>query len=92
MLSWLDKFEFNNTEVWLDNEALSHYCREKGKIADPSFGDINRLIVEQVSSFTHGRRFGGGTGFKNFRELDAKLICYPRYSILTAARSFTSEA
>ena len=61
------------------------------KITDPSFGDINRLIVEQVSSFTHARRFGGGTGFKNFRELDTKLICYPNFRILTTARSFTSE-
>ena len=66
ILSWRDKYEINNTEVWLDNEALSHYCREKCKIVDPSFGDINRLIVEQVSSFTHARRFGGGTGFRNF--------------------------
>lgn len=89
MLAWgkREPYEFDKTvEVWLENEALFRYCREKRGIADPSMRDINRLIAEQSSSITYARRFGG-PGFKNFIDLQNTIVVYPLIKYLLTSRS-----
>ena len=49
--------EYTNLTLALDNQALSEICKKKIYIANPNFGDLNKLICEAMSGVTAGCRF-----------------------------------
>ena len=58
LLALNDK-EYIDTDIWVDNEQLYSICEKQLGIASPTLSDMNRLIVQQASSLTTPRRFGG---------------------------------
>ena len=57
VLGFHDLIEHLDFNIWFDNQSLYKICKEKLKIEQPSFCDINRLICKHVSSVYSSIRF-----------------------------------
>ena len=70
----------------MDNDAL--FRLQGGE--NPSFEDINKIIVKQALGLTQARRFGG-YGNMTFRDMSTNLVMYIRQKFCTTSRTFSPE-
>ncbi|KAM9915408.1 hypothetical protein OXX80_014065, partial [Metschnikowia pulcherrima] len=61
----------------VDNEAIYDMCRRNLDISRPSFGSLNSLIAQVVSSVTASLRFDGSLNV-DLNEFQTNLVPYPR--------------
>lgn len=61
----------------VDNEAIYDMCRRNLDISRPSFGALNSLIAQVVSSVTASLRFDGSLNV-DLNEFQTNLVPYPR--------------
>lgn len=61
-------------------------CKNIG-IESPTYRDMNRIVVDQASSLTAARRFGGSNN-ASFNELQTNLMPYPRIKYVSMSRPY----
>ncbi len=84
VLSTHSLLEFSDLTFNLDNEALYNVCNKSLDIERPSYGNLNRLIAQVVSSLTASLRFSGSLNV-DINDFPTVLVPYPRlHTIVTA--------
>lgn len=69
--------EHSDCTFMVDNEAIYDMCRRSLDIPRPSYGNLNRLIAQVVSSVTASLRFDGSLNV-DLNEFQTNLVPYPR--------------
>jgi|UniRef100_A0A8C0WVG5 tubulin alpha len=69
--------EHSDCTFMVDNEAIYNICHQKLGVDHPSYGSINRLIGQVVSSITASLRFEGPLNV-DLIEFQTNLVPYPR--------------
>jgi len=69
--------EFTNVTFMLDNEALYDICKRNLDLESPTYSNLNRIIVQLVSSLTCSLRFTGDLNV-DLNEFQTNLVPYPR--------------
>ncbi|XP_071957039.1 tubulin alpha-1B chain-like [Antedon mediterranea] len=67
-----------------DNEAIYEICRRDLDIERPSYLNLNRLIVQTISSITASLRYQGVLNF-DMSELQTNLVPFPRIHFVSSA-------
>lgn len=77
--------------VVLDNEALYDICKNKLKIENPNYSDINKIIAQNISSITASSRFNHGH-VTDFDSLKTNLMPTPNLNfVVTSYAPFKSS-
>lgn len=61
----------------VDNEAIFEICQRNLSISRPTYGHLNQLISQVLSSITASLRFGGSLNV-DLCEFQTNLVPYPR--------------
>jgi len=69
--------EYTNVTFCFDNEALYNICKRNMDMASPSYKNLNRIMVQVVSSLTASLRFAGDLNV-DLNEFQTNLVPYPR--------------
>ncbi|TGZ72102.1 hypothetical protein CRM22_002290 [Opisthorchis felineus] len=69
--------EHSDCTFMVDNEAIYDICNRNLAIERPSYGNLNRLIGQVVSSITASLRFQGALNV-DLTEFQTNLVPYPR--------------
>ena len=69
--------EHSNCAFMVDNEAIYDICRRNLDIERLSYTNLNRLILQIVSSITASLRFDGALNV-DLNEFQTNLVPYPR--------------
>ena len=70
--------------VVLDNEAVYDICRRSLDIERPTYGNLNRLLAQVVSSLTASLRFDGALN-ADLNEFYTNLVPYPRIHFMLSS-------
>ncbi|KAL6059486.1 structural constituent of cytoskeleton [Balamuthia mandrillaris] len=81
VLSTHSLLEHTDVAFMLDNEAIYDICRDKLKVAKPTYNNLNRLIAQVISSLTASLRFHGALNV-DMNEFQVNLVPYPRIHFL----------
>jgi len=74
----------------LDNEALYDICFRTLKLSTPTYGDLNHLVSDTISSITCSYRFQGYSREKlnaDIRKMATNLVPFPRTNFLISSFS-----
>merc|ERR1712151_857308 len=69
--------EYTNVSFMVDNEALYDICKRNLDLESPTYANLNRTIVQLVSSLTCSLRFNGDLNV-DLNEFQTNLVPYPR--------------
>ncbi|XP_045593868.2 tubulin alpha chain [Procambarus clarkii] len=69
--------EHSDCAFMVDNEAIYDICRRNMDVDSPSYGNLNQLIAQVVSSITASLRFDGALNV-DLTEFQTNLVPYPR--------------
>ncbi|GAB0492367.1 hypothetical protein MMPV_003629 [Pyropia vietnamensis] len=78
--------EHTDVAVMLDNEAIYDICKNRLGIQRPTYGNLNRLIAQVVSSLTASLRFEGALNV-DINEFQTNLVPYPRIHFMLSSYS-----
>ena len=70
----------------VDNEKIYKICEDRLGIPNPSYADVNSVIVDHLSAITASMRFGG-TSNKSLNEIAADLTPYNRVHFVAPSKS-----
>jgi len=84
VLSTHSLLEHNDVTVVLDNEAIYDICKTRLKIEKPSYGNLNRIIAQVISSLTASLRFSGSLNV-DLNEFQTNLVPYPRIHFMLSS-------
>jgi len=83
--------EHTDVAFMVDNEAIYDICRKNLDVGFPSYGNLNRLIGQVVSSITTSLRFQGELNV-DLNEFQTNLVPFPRIHFpLTTYSPFLSK-
>merc|ERR1711920_465062 len=68
----------------VDNEALYDICKRNLDLESPTYANLNRIIVQLVSSLTCSLRFNGDLNV-DLNEFQTNLVPYPRLHFMMQA-------
>jgi len=77
VLSTHSTIEHADCTFLLDNEAVYDICKRNLDIPRPTFGHLNQMIAQVVSSITSSLRFDGSLNV-DFNEFQTNLVPFPR--------------
>ena len=77
----------SNMDVTIDNASLYRICTNLLNVKQPSFGDINYLISQAMSSSTASMRFPGIQNNSDIRKLCMNLIPFPRLHFISQGQA-----
>lgn len=77
----------SHMDIVLENPSLYRICSNLLKVKNPSFGDINYLICQAMSSSTATMRFPGASNNSDLRKLCTNLIPFPRLHFIAQAQA-----
>ena len=83
--------EHMDVNASLDNEAIHDICRRNLDIERPTYTNLNRLVVQCISSLTASLRFDGELNV-DITELQTNLVPYPRIHFMLTAYAPTMSA
>jgi len=86
VLSTHSLIENTDVNIVLDNEAIFNICKNKLKIPQPSYTNLNRIISQVVSSITASLRFSGSLNV-DLNEFQTNLVPYPRIHFMSSSYS-----
>jgi tubulin alpha len=69
--------EYTNVSFLLDNEALYDIAKRNLDLDSPTYANLNRMIVQVISSLTCSLRFEGDLNV-DLNEFQTNLVPYPR--------------
>jgi len=81
VLSTHSLLEHTDCAFLLDNEAIYDICHRALDIPRPTYGNLNRLIAQVISSLTCSLRFEGSLNM-DLNEFQTNLVPYPRIHFL----------
>ena len=70
----------------VDNEKIYKICENRLGIHDPNYTDVNRVIVDHMSSMTASMRYGG-TSNKSLNDIASDLAPYRRIHFVAPSKS-----
>jgi tubulin alpha len=76
--------EYTNVSFLVDNEALYDICKRNLDLDSPTYLNLNRLIVQLISSLTCSLRFAGDLNV-DLNEFQTNLVPYPRLHFMMQA-------
>jgi len=76
--------EYTHVSFLLDNEALYDICKRNMDLESPSYSNLNRVVVQIVSSLTCSLRFEGDLNV-DLNEFQTNLVPYPRLHFMMQA-------
>mmetsp|Transcript_5920 Transcript_5920/g.10500 ORF Transcript_5920/g.10500 Transcript_5920/m.10500 type:complete len:448 (-) Transcript_5920:705-2048(-) len=76
--------EHTDVAVMLDNEAIYDICKNSLGIQRPSYGNLNRLIAQVISSITASLRFDGALNV-DINEFQTNLVPFPRIHFMLSS-------
>merc|ERR1712176_1566617 len=76
--------EYTNVSFLVDNEALYDICKRNLDLESPTYANLNRIIVQLVSSLTCSLRFNGDLNV-DLNEFQTNLVPYPRLHFMMQA-------
>jgi tubulin alpha len=76
--------EYTDVDFVFDNEAIYDICKRNLGLERPSYGNLNRLIAQVVSSLTCSLRFAGDLNV-DLNEFQVNLVPYPRIHFMMQA-------
>ncbi|XP_033113227.1 tubulin alpha-2 chain-like [Anneissia japonica] len=84
VLSMKSAVEDSDCAFVFDNEAIYDICRRDLDIERPSYINLNRLIVQTISSITASLRYEGSLNF-DMNNIQTNLVPFPRIHFATSA-------
>jgi tubulin alpha len=76
--------EYTNVTFMFDNEALYDICKRNLDLDRPSYLNLNRLMVQAISTLTASLRFEGDLNV-DLNEFQTNLVPYPRLHFMMQA-------
>jgi tubulin alpha len=76
--------EYTNVTYMVDNEALYDICKRNLELESPTYSNLNRIIVQLISSLTASLRFTGDLNV-DLNEFQTNLVPYPRLHFMMQA-------
>merc|ERR1712226_1355562 len=76
--------EYTNVSFLMDNEALYDIAKRNLDLESPTYANLNRMIVQVISSLTCSLRFTGDLNV-DLNEFQTNLVPYPRLHFMMQA-------
>merc|ERR1712110_1318910 len=76
--------EYTHVSFLMDNEALYDICKRNMDLESPSYQNLNRMIVQVISTLTCSLRFDGDLNV-DLNEFQTNLVPYPRLHFMMQA-------
>jgi len=86
VLSTHNLLEYTNVTFMFDNEALYDICKRGLDLDRPTYVNLNRLMVQAISTLTASLRFEGDLNV-DLNEFQTNLVPYPRLHFMMQAIS-----
>merc|ERR1712110_916893 len=84
VLSTHNLLEYTNVTFMFDNEALYDICKRGLDLDRPTYVNLNRLMVQAISTLTASLRFEGDLNV-DLNEFQTNLVPYPRLHFMMQA-------